>query len=182
MTRGRRDDSLEKEAAREDTDALTVPTPAEKGRYLIAVDEARRGFDEQAEQLGRIRSMMGSLLGYSGVAVSVVGALYGGIAAPSDLSEAAVRVAVAAFIANAFVVAAALWTVKFVPGIKARELVSWADGGASADAIARDVALRTEEALERNRGYMKPLAVLQPCSVVLFGITVVALAVRLIGA
>jgi hypothetical protein len=64
-----------------------------------------------------------------------------------------------------------LWTVKFVPGIKARDLVNWADGGAHLDTIARDVALRTEEALERNQGYMKPLTFLQPCCVVLFGIT-----------
>lgn len=71
---------------------------------------------------------------------------------------------------------------KFVPGIKARDLVNWADGGAHLDTIARDVALRTEEALEGNQGYMKPLTFLQPCCVVLFGITVVALAVRLIGA
>lgn len=58
---------------------------------------------------------------------------------------------------------------KFVPGIKARDLVNWADGGAHLDTIARDVALRTEEALERNQGYMKPLTFLQPCCVVLFG-------------
>jgi len=69
--------AAERQPGQEATDALTVPEPGEKGRYLIAMDEARRGFDEQAQQIGRIRSTMGSLLGYSGVAVSVVGALYG---------------------------------------------------------------------------------------------------------
>lgn len=153
--------------------------PSHAGRYGAALAEARRGFDEQADQFGRIRTAAGSFLGYGGVAFSVL------VASGTPVGSSGPCLLLAAVVLFSVLAGVAAWLmlpVKRVPGVDAARVVGWADDGETPDGIDRDLALHLAKAYEDSTPKLSVRNRALVACTVLFAVTVILLVARLIGA
>ena len=159
---------------------IAVPiAAAPAGRYSAALVEARRGFDAQAEQLGKIRATAGGLLGYGGVAFSVLVVTPGTLIGPNE--QTVLVVSVVLFGLLSLVAVWAMWPVKLIPGTNSTHVVGWADAGDDPDKVDRELALHYESAYEANSGKLASRNRALMSSLVLFTTTIILLVVRLLG-
>lgn len=159
-----------------------APSPIEdgQGKYDMALTEARRSFDEQATQLGRVRGAMTSLLASAGIAFSVLVIAPGHLASPYQgplLVTAAITFALLAI----GVVIGAL-PIKITPGVRPTDLITWADEGDSVESSTRGLAYHYNEAYTANKKKIDRLAYIHMVCLTLFALTIVILTVRLMGA
>lgn len=156
-----------------------VAPASQDAGFELALVEARRGFDEQASQFTKVRATAGNLMGYGGVASSVLVVAPG----PNPGPNAALLLswAAGAFCLLAVATVYVLWPATVIPGVDVRELVTWADAGDEAGSISRDLALHYESAYQTNRKELRRRTTATMCALVLFSTTIVLLAIRLTG-
>lgn len=162
----------------------TAPTPLPSNhgdhRYDLALTEARRSFDEQATQPARVRTAVGNLLAAGGIAFSVLviapGQIVGSLERPLLIAAAATfgLLAICAIIASL--------PIKLTPGVRATDLITWADEGDTAETATRNLAYHYNGAYASNKQKIDRLAYIHMACLALFGATIVILTVRLIGA
>lgn len=151
------------------------------GRYAIALEEARRTFDEQAGQFAKARFAMGSLLGYGGVSFSVLVIAPGQLIGPYQ--HALLIASGIVFVALCLVVAVGMWPRKIEAGASPTKLVSWVDDEkATNDEITRNLATHLDDAYARNAEVLKIATGCNMAAIVCFSLTIILLTLRLIGA
>lgn len=148
-------------------------------RFALALEEARRGFDEQSGQFAKTRSTVGGLVAYGGVASSVL------VVAPaSTMGEHATSLLYAAaslFCLLAVVATYVLWPAKIVPGPDVRQLVVWADEGDTSTEMMRNLALHYDTVYQTNKTIVRRRNTAAMVALILFALTVLILAIRLTG-
>ena len=149
-------------------------------RFDLALTEARRGFDEQASQFTKMRTTVGGLLGYGGVASSVLVVAPG--AAPGPNARLLLYVAASTFSLLAIIAVYVLLPVKVIPGADVQKLVGWADAGDDPDAMSRDLALHYETAYQTNKKALDRRTAATTLALATFAATVIVLVIRLTGA
>jgi len=120
-------------------DSTLRPVTDEPQPYALALEEARRGLDQQMTDLDGIRNRTGTVLGLAGLAASLIGGLTGQVAPePSAWSW----VAVSAFVGVAVLSVVILWPRKVRTTQDPKKLVTWAEtDNVTADAMHRDLSL-----------------------------------------
>jgi hypothetical protein len=121
--------------------------------YSLALDEARRAVDRQAEDVASFRTRTTGLVSVGALAAAFIG----GLALREDAPLTVWTILGAALFAALLVVAVfALWPRSFKFTTDARVLVDWIDGdeGQSADLaeMDRDLALHLAEHYDANAG------------------------------
>jgi len=160
--------------------AGTVPSnDVSSSRYDLALIEARRGFDEQATQMTRVRTTMTGLLASGGVTFSVL-VIATGQSTGANQHGLLIAAAVAFGILAICVVVGA-WPRKVTPGVRPVDLIVWADEGDLPDTAARNLALHYEGAYEANKKQLDRLTHLHMVCLLMFALTIVILTTRLIG-
>ncbi|HBX80739.1 MAG TPA: hypothetical protein DEG88_15315 [Propionibacteriaceae bacterium] len=149
------------------------------GAFDLALTEARRGFDDLASQFSKLRATAGSLLGFTGVAFSILVGAPGKPLGP----WAELLLGLAAATSSGVVLAAALVLkpVKIIPGPDVDQLVRWADQGDTRDAMARNLALTYERAYRDNRRKLVIVTRIHMGALAAFAITVLLLVLRMTG-
>lgn len=163
----------------EPAEASAPAIPASRKSYAVALDEARRGFDSQAAQFGRVRASVGALLGYGGVAFSVLVVASGESA--SLLGRWLLIGAAGCFALLAMVAVWAMWPARVIPGPDPTQVVAWIDGGFEADQVDRDLALHYDNAYARNAKVLRSRNVGAIAALLLFAVMILLLVARLIG-
>lgn len=148
-------------------------------RYDLALTEARRGFDEQATQMTRVRTTMTGLLASGGVTFSVL-VIATGQSNGANQHELLIAAAVA-FGILAICVVVGGWPRKVTPGVRPHDLIAWADEGDPPDTAARSLAHYYEEAYKTNKKQLDRLTHLHMVCLSMFALTIVILTARLIG-
>lgn len=120
-----------------------------QGRFGLAVEEARRAFDQQAADMTRVRDRAISLLTIGGLAATFIGGLAATDNAPlTGWTWAAVAVFVVMTVACIWVIWPKDVKVAFFP----HKLVEWAeDDAVTPDDMDRDLALRLEAFYDENK-------------------------------
>ena len=150
------------------------------GGYAIALEEARRTFDEQAGQFSMARAAMGSLLGYGGVCFSVLVVAPGQLAGPDQ--RALLITASITFVALSLFAAAGLWPRKVETGASPKKLIAWIDvDEATPDEATRSLAEHLDNAYERNAEVLTVATRLNMASIACFSLMIILLTFRLIG-
>lgn len=149
-------------------------------KYDLALAEARRSFDEQATQLGRVRSAMTGLLASGGIAFSVLVIAPGQIAGPH--ARPLLLAAAVTFGLLAIGVVAGTAPVKITPGVRAIDLIRWADEGDTTETSTRNLAHHYDDAYAANKKKIDRLVYIHMACLALFGATILILTVRLMGA
>lgn len=150
------------------------------GKYDLALLEARRGFDEQAAQAGRGRAAMSGLLASAGIAFSVLVVAPGQIVGPHERPLLVAAAIAFALLATGVVVGTL--PIKVTPGVRATDLITWADEGDRPETSARTLAYYYNEAYTANRKKIDRLAFIHMGCLALFAVTIVILIIRLMGA
>lgn len=168
--------ALESDATQPET--LTVE--GGHGKYDLALLEARRSFDEQAAQVGRGRAAMSGLLASGGIAFSVLVVAPGQIVGPHE--QSLLVAAAVAFALLAIGVVVGTVPIKVTPGVRATDLITWADEGDRPETSTRTLAYYYNEAYTANKKKIDRLAFIHMACLALFAATIVILTVRLMGA
>jgi hypothetical protein len=128
---------------------ITPVTDTPEPSYILALEEARRGFDQLAGEIDVIRNRAVSTLGMGGLAASLLGGL--SIRDGVDLTGWT-GAAVAAFVVLAALCVATLWPRRFHVTLHPGELVAWVeeDKGSSSE-TERDLALWLRKKYDQNR-------------------------------
>lgn len=162
------------------TEQAAPPSNHRDGKYDLALSEARRSFDEQATQLARVRTAMASLLASGGIAFSVLVIAPGQIVGPHERPLLVAAAATFGLLAVGVVIGSL--PIKITPGVRATDLITWADEGDTAETSTRNLAYHYNEAYAANKQKIDRLAYLHMVCLALFGATIVTLTVRLMGA
>ena len=118
-------------------------------RYTLALEEARRGFDQLGGELSRVRDRASAALGIGGLAASFLGGL--------AIRDGAVLslwtwLSIGAFVALAALCFAILWPRRFRTSQDPAMLVGWAEtDGVTIDDMERDLALHMGADYDSNR-------------------------------
>lgn len=181
MTHGRRKCLLRRLLGNPQPEQASLPSspdPTADGRYDIALEEGRRSLNDQLAQIGKIRSVAGSLLGFGGVAFSVLAVT------PNPHSEGQrwlLVTAVILFAALATVTVWNMWPVALIPGAKSSDIVGWIDQDGKSDDAARNLALHYDTAYQKNQDKLTRHNTATMWALGLFSATIVVLVIRLIG-
>jgi len=155
-----------------------VVAPPE-GTYALALEEARRGFDQLAAEVSVVRDRAGSILGMGGLAASFLGGL--SIRDGADVSVWT-WLAVIAFVALAVLCVIVLWPRRFHVSQHPGELVAWAEeDGASVADMERDLALWLGKKYDENRPIVDWLSLMYSAASVAFLLEIVALILDLMS-
>jgi hypothetical protein len=147
--------------------------------YALALEEARRGFDQLAADVTMVRDRTVSTLGMGGLAASFVGGL--AIRGGSDVSGWT-WLAVTAFTTLAVLSVIVLWPRRFHVSQDPGKLVAWAEeNGASAADMERDLALWLGKKYDENRPKVDWLGVIYTAAMVAFLIEIAALVLDLMS-
>lgn len=150
-----------------------------EGRFDLALIEARRGFDEQFAQLGKLRTNVGGFLGYGGVAFSAL------IIAPGQAKGPTAPIllgcAVGTFVLMALAAAWVFSPATLIPGVNVPDVVTWADSGMPTATMTRDLALHYESAYQANKKQLVRRTHVSMAALGLFSITIILLGIRLTG-
>lgn len=146
-------------------------------RFVVALDEARRGFDDLAAEVATIKDRAISTLGMGGLAAS----LFGGLAVRDGADvDPWLWTAALAFAFLAVFVTFVLWPRRFHVSMNPATLVSWAeDYGTSLTQIQRNLALHLGDKYVENRRVVDRLGALHICASCLFLVEVIALLLHL---
>jgi hypothetical protein len=149
-------------------------------KYDLALAEARRSFDEQATQLTRVRTALASLLAFGGIAFSVLVIAPGQIVGPHE--RLLLIAAAAAFGLLAIGAVVGSLPIKITPGVRATDLITWADDGDTREESSRNLAYYYNEAYAANKQKIDRFAYIHMVCLGLFGATILILTVRMMGA
>lgn len=145
--------------------------------YALALEEARRGFDQLAAEVSLTRDRAVSMVGLGGLAAAFLGGL--SIRDGADVSRWT-WLAVVAFVAMAVCAAFVLYPRRFHFSQHPGELVSWVEEhGASADDVERDLALWLGKKYDENRSIVDRLGRFHYAITIAFLVEIAALAVDL---
>lgn len=164
-------------------DATPPDTPTVEGghgKYDLALQEARRSFDEQAAQVGRGRAAMSGLLASGGIAFSVLVVAPGQIVGPHE--RPLLVAAAIAFALLAIGVVLGTLPIRITPGVRATDLITWADEADPPETSTRTLAYYYNEAYTANKKKIDRLAFIHMACLALLAATIVILTVRLMGA
>lgn len=146
---------------------------ADQLRFVLALEEARRGFDLLSEELTRVRDRAGQVLGIGGLAASFLGGL--SIRDGASLT-AWTWLGIAAFTCLVGLCVAVLWPRKFFSSVDPEQLVRWGDDQDNTiDDMHRDLALRLGQSYVVNRGIVDNLNLLYSAAAIALIAEVVAL-------
>ena len=146
--------------------------------YTLALEEARRGFDQLAAEVSDVRSRAVSLLGMGGLAASFLAGL---TLRDEETLTGWAWLAVAAFVVLAVLCALVFWRRHFHVSQHPAVLVQWAEHHmASRDEMERDLALWLGKKYDENRVSVDRLGRLLTVATVAFLIEIVALLVDLV--
>lgn len=141
--------------------------------YSLALEEARRGFDELNAEVSVIRDRCVSILGMGGLAASFLGGL--AIRDGADVSRWT-WLAVIAFVALAGLCTFVLWPRRIYLTMHPGELVAWAEEDhASTSTMQRDLALWLGKAYDDNRPTVDRLSRLYTLAAMAFLVEIAAL-------
>jgi hypothetical protein len=120
----------------------------EPHRYTLALEEARRGFDQLDAELARLRERASTALGIG----ALVASFLGGLAIRNGASLSLwTWLAISALVAVALLCFAILRPRRFRTSQDPAVLVGWAETeGVTLDAMERDLALRLAEQYDPN--------------------------------
>lgn len=150
-----------------------------EGRYDLALQEARRGFDEQAAHLSQMRGRVPALAGFGSVTFSVLVAV--GSAAESQIGTVLLSGATAAFVAMILCCIGVLWPRKVVPSALPHVLVEWAETPAvTADEMTKQLASRIGTAYNTNKPQLEQVTRLFMVALGSFATAVLLLSLRLL--
>lgn len=147
--------------------------------YAIALEEARRSFDQLANDVTVVRDRMVSTLGMGGLAAAFVGGL-----AIRDGAKIScwTWVAVTAFAALAVLTAVALWPRRFHSSQRPDKLIAWIEtDGASSATVQRELALWLGRKYDDNRSKVDVLTGVYSGAVAVFLVEIAALIVDLMS-
>lgn len=146
--------------------------------YTLALEEARRGFDQLAGEVSDVRNRSVSLLGMGGLAASFLGGLTLRDGAPVTVWT---WVAVAGFVVLAVLCAMVLWRRRFHVSQSPAVLVQWVEHhGASRSEMERDLALWLGRKYDENRVSVDRLGRLLSVASIAFLIEIAALIIDLV--
>ena len=157
---------------------MAAMTQSPEPSYTLALEEARRGFDQLAAEVSDVRNRAVSLLGMGGLAASFLGGL-------TLRDEEAVTgwawLAIAAFVVLAVICAMVFWRRRVHVSQHPTVLVQWTEHhGASRDEMERDLALWLGKKYDDNRVSVDRLGRLLGAATVAFLIEIVALLLDLV--
>jgi hypothetical protein len=154
--------------------------PNDSDRYTLALDEARRALDRQADDVAGLRQRTTGLVSVGGLAAAFIGGLAVRDNAPLSVWTA---VGVLAFAALLAVAVFALWPRKFVFTQHSDQVVGWVDndGSATAGDIARDLALHLTIQYGRNAPKVDRLTDFYTVGLALLVVEIVAMLLDLRG-
>lgn len=115
--------------------------------YALAVEEARRGADGQADALKSLRGQATTLVTIGGLSATFLGGLGNG-----GNFTAWTALAIAAFVVLVALAVIVSWPFGFYTSQQPSVLVQWAEGGASTEQQQRDLALHMERQYQTNEG------------------------------
>jgi hypothetical protein len=124
-------------------------TESPERSYTVALDEARRGFDQLAGEVSDVRNRSVSVLGMGGLAASFLGGL---TLRDNATVTAWTWVAIVGFVVMAVFCATVLWRRRFHVSQDPVVLVQWTEHhGASRSEMERDLALWLGKKYDENR-------------------------------
>jgi hypothetical protein len=168
--------------------AIVVPATQKTGLrredaipvYRLALEESRNAFAELMAQPEKIRRNVGALLGFAGVGVSIFGFAAG---RPDSLFQWICQVcALVGLVGLVGCAAFVMWPWKLVPSSEADKIVAWGDAGDTEAAALANLALGIEENYQTNKPVIDRLFRAQADAAGFFGLAVLALAIRALGA
>lgn len=149
------------------------PKQSQERDYTLALEEARRGFDQQSGEVTNVRNRAASLLGMGGLAASFLGGLALRDGAPRSWFTG---LAIGAFAALAVLAALVLWRRPFHVSQSPKSLVRWAeDEGAGKTKMTRDLALWLGMKYEDNQKKIDKMGWLLSGCILAFVVEVAAL-------
>ncbi len=149
------------------------PQKSQERDYTLALEEARRGFDQQFGEVTNVRNRAASLLGMGGLAASFLSSLALRDGAPRSWFTG---LAIGAFATLAVLAALVLWRRRFYVSQRPETLVQWVeDVGASKGEMTRDLALWLGRKYEENRKKIDRMGWLLSGCIVAFVVEVTAL-------
>lgn len=148
-------------------------------RYGVAVEESRRGLDQQAADLESIRQRTTNLVVVGGLAATFLG----GLAVRDEADVSAWTIAGAVSFAGVLViVVATLWPREFEFTQRTNVLVGWAEqADVTMDGMERDLALYLSEQYGRNAKKLLWLVWLHTAGLILLVFEVAFLLIDLRG-
>lgn len=148
--------------------------------YRLALAESRSAFEDLMAQPDTIRRNAGALLGFAAVAVTLLGAVP---ARQPGWAGATCEVGVVVGVVGLVVCTAVLLAPKkLVPSMRADQIVKWGDLGDSEEAAVKSLALGIEKSYQDNQAVIDTMAKWQIAAAICFGMTVIMLAARQLGA
>lgn len=150
----------------------------EEPSYTLALEEARRGFDQLAGEVSDVRNRAIATLGMGGLAAS----FFGGLAVRDGAPVTGwTWVAVAAFVASAVLCASVLFRRRFHVSQHPTVIVQWAEHhGATRSEMERDLALWLGQKYDENRSGVDRLGRLLSVATIAFLIEIAALVTDLL--
>lgn len=153
-------------------------TESPEPTYTLALEEARRGFDQLAGEVSEVRNRAIATLGMGGLAASFLGGLTLRKGAPVT---GWTWLAVAAFVALAVLCATVLFRRRFHFSQHPKVMVQWAEHyGARHSEMERDLALWLGKQYDENRGSVDRLGLLLSFATLAFLIEIAALLIDLV--
>ncbi|WGY01796.1 hypothetical protein QI633_25085 [Nocardioides sp. QY071] len=153
-------------------------TTMSETRYTLALQEARRGFDQLAHEVSVVRDRATSILGMGGLAASFLGGLSIRDGAPVT---GWTWLAVISFVALASLCVVVLWPRRFHVSQDPASMVSWAEQHkATPNQMERDLALWLGMKYDENREGVDRLGRLQSMASIAFLIEIAALILDLL--
>ena len=150
---------------------------SEPHRYTLALEEARRGFDQLDGELARVRERASAAMGIGALVASFLGGL--GIRDGAALSRWT-WLAIGAFVALALLCFAILWPRRFRTSQDPAKLVSWAEkDGVTLGEMERDLALHLGAQYDPNAKILDRLMWLYAGVVVALVVEISALVLNL---
>ena len=154
-------------------------TESPEPSYALALEEARRGFDQLAGEVSDVRNRAIATLGMGGLAASFLGGLTLRNGAPVT---GWTWLAVVAFVALAVLCATVLFRRGFHFSQHPKVIVGWAEHhGATASEMERDLALWLGKQYDENRSSVDRLGLLLSVATVAFLVEIAALLIDLVG-
>jgi hypothetical protein len=138
--------------------------PEDAGRYSLALAEARRALDHQANDVSGLRTRMTNLVSAGGLAAAFIGGLALRGEAPFTIVT---WFGVGAFAALFLVAIWALWPRQLTFVQRADDLVQWAEEGDPLASMERDVALYTRRHYRSNAKRLDSMTRLYMCALIL---------------
>jgi hypothetical protein len=148
--------------------------------YRMALEECRNAFADLMAQPEKIRRNVGAVLGFAAIAVSIFG-----FAAGRPASILGWVCQLGAFLGLLGLIGCTVYVTlpwKLIPSVTADKIVAWGDAGDTEAEAVRNLALGIEENYEKNKAIIDRLFRAQIDAAGFFGLTVLALAIRVLGA